>query len=161
MTDIFSISEHKLFSLWCIIQKTWFKSSYLANVSWFKGIVHPKNGDYHNLLTLNPAVEHKRIYFKKISNKCELTWYCIVLHGIFFSTMEVNGYRQLFGDPHSSKHLLLCSTEERHSQRFGTTWGLSFHFWVNDKYLKYWAFFFFYLYKCKAMFDIKTISIYC
>jgi len=24
---------------------------------------------------------------------------------------------------HSSKYLLLCSAEERHSYRFGTTWG--------------------------------------
>ncbi len=28
---------------------------------------------------------------------------------------------------HSSKHLLLCSTEQRNSHGYGTTWG-----WVND-----------------------------
>ncbi len=37
--------------------------------------------------------------------------------------MEVSGYRQLLGSQHSSKYLLLCSTEERNSYRFGTTWG--------------------------------------
>ncbi len=29
--------------------------------------------------------------------------------------MEVNGYHQLFGHQHSSKYLLLCSTEETHT----------------------------------------------
>ncbi len=37
----------------------------------------------------------------------------IDFHSIFFPhTMEVNGYSQLFDDQHSSKYLLLCSTEE-------------------------------------------------
>jgi len=36
------------------------------------------------------------------------------------SLTEVNGYRQLFGNKQSSKYLLLCSTEEINSYRFGT-----------------------------------------
>ncbi len=40
--------------------------------------------------------------------------------------LEANGYRQLFGYQHSSKYLLLCSTEERNSCKFETTRG-----WVN------------------------------
>jgi len=48
--------------------------------------------------------------------------------------MKVNGDHQLFGVldsqlgyQHSSKYLLLFSTEERNSYWVGTTWG-----WVND-----------------------------
>ncbi len=40
-----------------------------------------------------------------------------------FYTMEVNGYSQLFSYQHSSKYLILCSTAERNSYRFGTTSG--------------------------------------
>lgn len=36
-------------------------------------------------------------------------------------TMEVNGYHQRFGYQHSSKYLLLCSTEKRISFRFETS----------------------------------------
>ncbi len=43
------------------------------------------------------------------------------------NTLEVNGYRQLFGYQHSSKYRLVCSKEERNLYMFGTTWG-----WVND-----------------------------
>jgi len=41
----------------------------------------------------------------------------------FIHTMEVNGIQQLFGNPYSSKFILVCSTEERNTYRFGTTWG--------------------------------------
>ncbi len=41
--------------------------------------------------------------------------------------MEVNGAPELLCFPHSSEYLPLCSVEQRHSYRFGTTWG-----WVND-----------------------------
>ncbi len=37
----------------------------------------------------------------------------IDFHSMDKNTMEVNGYRQLFGYQHSSKYLLLCLTEER------------------------------------------------
>ncbi len=45
----------------------------------------------------------------------------------FFSTMEVNGAPKQPGYKLSSEYLPLCSAEQRHSYRFGTTWG-----WVND-----------------------------
>jgi len=35
--------------------------------------------------------------------------------------MEVNGALQLFGNPNSSKYLLLCTTEKSYSYRFGRT----------------------------------------
>ncbi len=41
--------------------------------------------------------------------------------------MEVNGAPELLCFPHSSEYLPLCSAEQTHSYRFGTTWG-----WVND-----------------------------
>ncbi len=48
--------------------------------------------------------------------------------------MEVNGYHQLFSFQHSLKYLLLCSTEETNSLKFGT-WGRenfdNIHFWVH------------------------------
>ncbi len=40
---------------------------------------------------------------------------------------SVIGYQKLFGYPHSSKHLFLCSAEERNDYRFGITCGC-----VND-----------------------------
>ncbi len=42
-------------------------------------------------------------------------------------TMDVNGAPELLCFPHSSEYLPLCSAEQRHSYRFGTTWGR-----VND-----------------------------
>ncbi len=44
----------------------------------------------------------------------------------FLHTMEVNGYRQLFGYHHSLKYFILCSSAEKISYNLGTTWG-----WVN------------------------------
>ncbi len=41
--------------------------------------------------------------------------------------MEVNGAPKQPGYKLSSEYLPLCSAEQRHSYRFGTTWG-----WVND-----------------------------
>ncbi len=41
--------------------------------------------------------------------------------------MQVNGAPELLCFPHSSEYLPLCSAEQRHSYRFGITWG-----WVND-----------------------------
>ncbi len=41
--------------------------------------------------------------------------------------MEDNGAPELLCFPHSSEYFPLCSAEQRHSYRFGTTWG-----WVND-----------------------------
>ncbi len=46
---------------------------------------------------------------------------------LFFPTMEVNGAPKQPGYKLSSKYLHLCSAEQRHSYRFGTSWG-----WVND-----------------------------
>ncbi len=46
---------------------------------------------------------------------------------IFFPTMEVNGAPKQPDYKLSSEYLPLCSAEQRHSYRFGSTWG-----WVND-----------------------------
>jgi len=39
------------------------------------------------------------------------------------TTMEVKVVHQLIGYRYSSKYILLRSTEDRNSYRFGTTWG--------------------------------------
>ncbi len=57
----------------------------------------------------------------------EQFWGTIDFHCILFPTMEVNGAPKQPGYKLSSKYLPLCSAEQRHSYRFGTTWG-----WVND-----------------------------
>ncbi len=57
----------------------------------------------------------------------EQVWGTIDFHSMFFPTMEVNGAPKQPGYKLSSKYLPLCSAEQRHSYRFGTTWG-----WVND-----------------------------
>ncbi len=46
---------------------------------------------------------------------------------LFFPTMEVNGAPKLPGYKLSSNYLPLCSAEQTHSYRFGTTSG-----WVNE-----------------------------
>ncbi len=52
----------------------------------------------------------------------------IDFHYMEKNTMEVNGYRQLFGYLHSLKYFILCSTEDRDSYRSGIMgWG------VNDE----------------------------
>ncbi len=55
----------------------------------------------------------------------------IDFYSIFNHTMEVNGYHQLFGNQHSSKYPLLCSTEDRNSYMFGISGGWVNDFWVN------------------------------
>ncbi len=56
---------------------------------------------------------------------------------VFFSKLllEVNGYHQLFGYQHSSKYLLLCSTEGSKSYRFWNDMRVSklknSNFWVQ------------------------------
>ncbi len=55
-----------------------------------------------------------------------LFWGTIDFHSRKKNTMEVNGAPELLCFPHSLEYLPLCSTEQRHSYRFGTTWG-----WVN------------------------------
>ncbi len=93
-----------------------------------KGIVHPKmkilSSFTHpqvvpNLYECLYSAEHKGRY-------SELFWYSEIF-SIFFPTMEVNGAPKQPGYKLSSKYLPLCSAEQRHSYRFGTTWG-----WVND-----------------------------
>ncbi len=85
---------------------------------------HPKV--VPNLYECLCSAEHKGRYSeecgKQSSSGAPLT--SIVF---FFPTMEVNGAPKQPGYKLSSKYLPLCSAEQRHSYRFGTTWG-----WVND-----------------------------
>ncbi len=100
-----------------------------------KGIVHPKmkilSSFTHpqvvpNLYECVCSAEHKGGYSeewgKQSSSGAPLT--SIVF---FFPTMEVNGAPKQHGYKLYSKYLHLCSAEQRHSYRLGTTWG-----WVND-----------------------------
>ncbi len=57
----------------------------------------------------------------------EQFWGTIDFHSIFFPTMKVNGAPKQPGYKLSSEYLPLCSAEQRHSYRVGTTWGC-----VND-----------------------------
>ncbi len=52
--------------------------------------------------------------------------------------MEVSGYQQRFGYQHSSKYLLLCSTEGINSYRFVTTWG--WENWENSFLGELWLY---------------------
>ncbi len=100
-----------------------------------KGIFHPKmkilSSFIHpqvvpNLYECLCSAEHKGRYSeecgKQSSSGAPLT--SIVF---CFPTMEVNGAPKQPGYKLSSTYLPLCSAEQRHSYRFGTTWG-----WVND-----------------------------
>ncbi len=57
----------------------------------------------------------------------EQFWGTIDFHSIYFPSIEVNGAPKQPGYKLSSKYFPLCSAEQRHSYRFGITWG-----WVND-----------------------------
>ncbi len=67
----------------------------------------------------------RKIFWRKFVTR--LFWGTIDFHSRKKNTMEVNGAPELLCFPHSSEYLPLCSAEQRHSYRFGTTWG-----WVND-----------------------------
>ncbi len=67
----------------------------------------------------------RKIFWRKFVTR--LFWGTIDLHSREKNTMEINGAPELLCFPHSSEYLPLCSAEQRHSYRFGTTWG-----WVND-----------------------------
>ncbi len=75
-----------------------------------------------NLYECLCSAEHKGRYSeecgKQSSSGAPLT--SIVF---FFPTMEVNGAPKQPGYKLSSKYLPLCSAEQRHSYRFGTTRG--------------------------------------
>ncbi len=98
----------------------------------FKGIVHPKmkilSSFTHpqlvpNLYECLCSAEHKGRYSEECGNRAVLGHHWL----FFFPNMEVNGAPKQPGYKLSSKYLPLCSAEQRHSYRFGTTWG-----WVND-----------------------------
>ncbi len=78
-----------------------------------------------NLYECLCSAEHKGRYseecVKQSSSGAPLTYIVI-----FSPTMEVNGAPKQPDYKLSSKYLPLCSAEQRHSYRFGTTWG-----WVN------------------------------
>ncbi len=91
-----------------------------------KGIRSPKNEN--SVIIYSPSVvpnlyeclvstEHKGRYSEEI----EQFWGIIDFYSIFFPTMEVNGAPKQPGYKLSSKYLPLCSAEQRHSYRFGTT----------------------------------------
>ncbi len=66
----------------------------------------------------------------------EQFWGTIDFYSNFFPIMIVNGGLKQPGYKLSSKYLSLCSAEQRHSYRFGNTWGRVnddsiFIFWVN------------------------------
>ncbi len=67
----------------------------------------------------------RKIFLRKFVTR--LFWGTIDFHSRKKITMEVNGAPELLCFPQSSEYLPLCSAEQRHSYRFGTTWG-----WVND-----------------------------
>ncbi len=100
-----------------------------------KGIVHPKmtilSSFTHpqvvpNLYECLCSAEHKGRYSEECG-ETEQFWGTIDFHSIFVPTMEVNGAPKQPGYKLSSKYLPVCSAEQTHSYRFGTTLG-----WVND-----------------------------
>ncbi len=100
-----------------------------------KGIVHPKmkilSSFIHpqvvpNLYECLCSAEHKGRYSEECGKQSSF-WGTIDFHSIVNNSMEVNGAPKQPGYKLSSKYLPLCLAEQRHSYRFGTTWG-----WIND-----------------------------
>ncbi len=70
---------------------------------------------FQNILIKNKysvSIFHKIQIFCRMWINRELT-VVIDLHNMEKNTMEVNGYRQLLGNQHSSKYLLQCSAERK------------------------------------------------
>ncbi len=63
----------------------------------------------------------KEYILKKVCNQAVLG--TIDFHSRKTNTMEVNGVPEQLCFLHSSEYLSLCSAEQRHSYRCGTTWG--------------------------------------
>ncbi len=76
---------------------------------------HPPQ-EVPNLYEFLCSAEHKIQYFEE-SVGAPLTSI------VGKNTMEVNGAPELLCIHHSSEYLLLCSAEQKHSYRFGTTCG--------------------------------------
>ncbi len=57
------------------------------------------------------ALSTKEDILKNVGNQTVDSSHWLLLY--FFHTIEVNGYRQLFGYQRSSKYLLLCSRDEK------------------------------------------------
>jgi len=91
-----------------------------------KGILHPKisilSSFVSNLYEFLSSAEHKAKCFCIIFQYFFGTLAPLTSIVFFFSYMEVNGAKQLFGSNPSSKYLHLCSAEERNSLRFAKTW---------------------------------------
>ncbi len=67
----------------------------------------------------------RKIFWRRFVTR--LFWGTIEFHSRKNNAMLVNGAPELLCFPHSSEYLPLCSAEQRHSYKFGTTWE-----WVND-----------------------------
>ncbi len=110
--------------------------------NWYQYILHPLKRDsspknensviiYSSSSSSKPAWislfcwTQRKIFWRKFITR--LLWWTIDFHSRKKHTMEVNGAPELLCFPHSSEYLPLSSAEQRHSYRFGTTWG-----WVND-----------------------------
>ncbi len=68
-----------------------------------------------NLHKVPFSVKHKRRYFEECNQTVSGP------QGFYFFSIAVTEDQKLFSYPHSSKYLLLCSTEEINYYRFGTT----------------------------------------
>ncbi len=96
----------------------------------------PKNGN--SVIIYSPTSSSKpvwmtlfcwtqnRIFWRKFVTR--LFWGTIDFYSRKKNTMEVNSAPELLCFSHSSEYLPLCSAEQRHSYRFGTTW-----WWANDR----------------------------
>ncbi len=94
----------------------------------FKGIVHPK-------MKMLSAFTHPKVdpnllntledILKKVYNQAVLGHHWLVGKIQDYGSQRLP---ELLCFPQTSEYLPLCSAEQRHSYRFGTTWG-----WVNDE----------------------------
>ncbi len=73
-----------------------------------------------NLYECLCSAEHKERYSEECG-KLSSSGAPLTSIVFFFPTMEVNGAPKQAGYKLSSKYLPLCSAEQRHSYRFGTT----------------------------------------
>ncbi len=98
-----------------------------------KEVVYPKNKNCHHLLTLHLFQTFWVSFFTNVHQTVDGM---IDFHMMEKNTMEVNGYRQLFGYQCSANWIILHSVDEIKTptgwnKRRVSKWWTDFHFWIN------------------------------
>ncbi len=105
--------------------KEWLKRKYIKGIKMKIVIIYSPSSSSKPVWIYLFCRTQRKIFWRKFVTR--LFWGTIDFHSRKTNPMDVNGAPELLCFPHSSEYLPLCSAEQIHAYRFGTTWG-----WVND-----------------------------